>query len=85
MDNNTETVNITKQSAWACFELLHDILDWVEFLDEETRKQIIALDELAKALDAENYITDKRDAEIARRQKEWQERQAKEDAESAGK
>lgn len=84
MNNNTETVNITKHSAWACLELLHDILDWVEFLDEDTRKQIIALDELVKALDAEKYITDKKDAIIAERQREWKERQAKEDAESAG-
>jgi hypothetical protein len=79
-----ETVNITKQSAWACMELLTEILDWVEFLDEDTRKQIIALDELVRALDAERFITDKKDAVIAERQREWKDRQAKENAESAG-
>jgi hypothetical protein len=82
--NNTEneTVSISKQSAWACLELLNEILDWVEFLDEDTRKQIIALDELVKALDAEQLITDKRDAVIAERQREWKERQATENAEA---
>jgi len=79
-----ETVIITKQSAWACMELLTDILDWVEFLDEDTRKQIIALDELVKQLDAEKFITDKKDAVIAERQREWRERQAQENAESEG-
>lgn len=84
MNNNSETVNITKQSAWACLELLTEILDWVEFLDEDTRKQIIALDELVRVLDAEKLITDKKDAVIAERQREWKERQAQENAESAG-
>jgi hypothetical protein len=63
-------------------ELLTEILDWVEFLDEDTRKQIIALDELVRVLDAEKLITDKKDAVIAERQKEWKERQAKENAET---
>ena len=85
MENKlNETVNISKQSAWSCLELLTEILDWVEFLDEDTRKQIIALDELVKALDAEKFITDKKDAVIAERQREWKERQAKENAESEG-
>ena len=71
-----ETVNITTKTAWAALELMHDMLEWVEFLDDETRRQIIALDELVKALDAESFITGKRDEVITQRQKEWQEKQA---------
>jgi hypothetical protein len=75
-----ETINITTRSAWVCLELLHDMLDWVEFLDDETRRQVIALDELVRVLDAETFITDKRDKVIAERQREWAERQANDKA-----
>lgn len=71
-----ETVNITTKTAWVALELIHDMLDWVEFLDDETRRQVIALDELVRVLDAETFITDKRDKVIAERQAEWQNRQA---------
>lgn len=80
-ENKNEVIELSKTSAWVALELLHDILDWVEFLDDETRRQVIALDELVKALDAESFITDKRDKVIAERHAEWQARQAKEEAE----
>ena len=75
-----ETINITIRTAWVAMEMLNEMLDWVEFLDDETRRQIIALDELVRVLDAESFITDKRDKVIAERQKEWAERQAAEKA-----
>lgn len=82
MQNIRETIELTKTSAWVALELLHDMLEWVEFLDDETRRQVIALDELVRALDAESFITDKRDKVIAERQAEWQARQAKEEGDN---
>jgi competence transcription factor ComK len=78
--DTNETVMITVRTAWVAMEMLNDMLDWVEFLDDETRRQIIALDELVRVLDAESVITDKRDKIIAERQREWAERQATEKA-----
>lgn len=79
MQNKTETIELSKTSAWVALERLHDWLEYVEWLDDETRRDIIALDELVKALDAETFITDKRDKVIAERQAEWAARQAKEE------
>jgi len=78
--DTNETVNITIRTAWVAMEMLNEMLDWVEFLDDETRRQIIALDELVRVLDAESVITEKRDKIIAERQREWAERQATEKA-----
>jgi hypothetical protein len=75
-----ETINITIRTAWVAMEMLNEMLDWVEFLDDETRRQIIALDELVRVLDAESFITDKRDKVIAERNAEWQKLQAAEKA-----
>jgi hypothetical protein len=78
--DTNETITVTIRTAWVAMEMLNEMLDWVEFLDDETRRQIIALDELVRVLDAESFITDKRDKVIAERQKEWAERQAAEKA-----
>jgi hypothetical protein len=70
-NNNTEKVEISKTSAWVALERLHDWLEYIEWLDDETRRDVIALDELVRALDAEAFITDKRDKVIAERHAEW--------------
>jgi hypothetical protein len=38
---------------------MSDWLEWIDRLDERTRRDVIALDELVKALDAEQHLTDK--------------------------
>jgi hypothetical protein len=54
-----EKVEITKKSAFTILEAMSDWLEWVDRLDEKTRAEIVALDELVKALDAEQHLTDK--------------------------
>jgi hypothetical protein len=51
MDN--KQITITETTARRAMERLSDWLEWVEDLDAETRADILALDELIKALDAE--------------------------------
>jgi len=78
--DKNETIEITVKSAWVAMECLHDWLEYVDCLDDETRRKIAALDELVQALDGESFITDKRDKERARAQAEWKARQAEEEA-----
>jgi hypothetical protein len=56
---NNEKVEISKTTAWAILEAMSDWLEWIDRLDERTRRDVIALDELVKALDAEQHLTDK--------------------------
>jgi len=79
-EDKNETIEITVKSAWVAMECLHDWLEYVDCLDDETRRKIAALDELVQALDGESFITDKRDKERARAQAEWKARQAEEEA-----
>jgi hypothetical protein len=76
-NNNTETIELTKRSAWVALERLYEWLEYIEWLDDETRRDVIALDELVRALDAEAFITDKRDKVIAERAAEWAAHKAK--------
>ena len=76
-----ETVEIKKATAWAALERLHDWLEYIEWLDDETRRDVIALDDLIRALDAEDFITDKRDKACSEREAEWAARKAKEEEE----
>jgi hypothetical protein len=79
MNNNTNKVEISSTTAWVALERLYDWLEYIEWLDDETRRDIIALDELVRALDGEQYIADKRDKVIAERNAEWAARKAKEE------
>jgi hypothetical protein len=83
--NKNEKIEITKTTAWVALERLYDWLEYIEWLDDETRRDVIALDELVRALDGEQYIADKRDKVIAERHAEWAARKAKEEEEAKTK
>ena len=51
---NTEQITISKTTAERALKTLADWLEWVEDLDRETRADILALDELVKALGLED-------------------------------
>ena len=48
-----EQITISKATAERALKTLADWLEWVEDLDKETRADILALDELVKALGIE--------------------------------
>lgn len=77
--DKNETIEIKKATAWVALERLHDWLEYIEWLDDETRRDVIAFDDLIRALDAEDFITDKRDKARAEREAEWAARKAKEE------
>lgn len=83
--NKNETIEIKKATAWVALERLHDWLEYIEWLDDETRRDIIAFDDLIRALDAEDFITDKRDKARAEREAEWAKRKAEEEAKNKKK
>jgi hypothetical protein len=66
--NENEKIEITTKTAWIALERLHDWLEWIDTLDDATRRDIIALDELVRALDAEQYLADKNAEQQARLQ-----------------
>ena len=78
--DKNETVEITIRTAWIALERLHDWLEYIDCLDDKTRRDIAALDELVQALDAEGFITDKRDKAQALAVAEWKARQAEEES-----
>ena len=78
--DKNETVEITVRTAWIALERLHEWLEYIDCLDDKTRRDIKALDELVQALDAEGFITDKRDKAQALAVAEWKARQAKEES-----
>ncbi len=83
---NTETITISKTAGEATLRVLTMWLEYVEDLTAETRAEIIALDELIKALDAEQRYQEQIEqsrAEARRLNEEYQQRKALE-AESAG-
>jgi hypothetical protein len=57
--NENEKIEITTKTAWVMLERMLDLLDWVDRLDDETRRDVIALDELVRQLDAEQFLTDR--------------------------
>jgi len=76
------TITISEQAAQVCLDVLSDWLEDVYRLDAQTRKQIAALDELAGALDAEDWLVEKeqkREEEHQRIMKEWHAKQAAEE------
>lgn len=78
--DKNETIEIKKATAWVALERLHDWLEYIDYLDDQTRRDVIALDDLIKALDAEGFITDKRDKAQALAAAEWKKRQAEEES-----
>lgn len=65
---NNNKIEISIKTAWVALERLNDWLEWVELLDDATRRDIIALDELVRALDAEEYLATKHAEQQARLQ-----------------
>ena len=83
--DKNETIEIKKATAWVALERLHDWLEYIEWLDDSTRRDVIALDDLIKALDAESFITEKREKQEAHRAAEWAKRKAEEEAKNKKK
>jgi hypothetical protein len=82
MDN--KQITITEATARRAMERLNDWLEWVEDLDAETRADVIALDEIIKALDAEAEYQKLLDERRERMIQNNKARAAKKEAESAG-
>lgn len=83
--DKNETIEIKKATAWVALERLHDWLEYIEWLDDSTRRDVIALDDLIRALDAESFITEKREKANAERAAEWAKRKAEEEAKNKKK
>jgi len=79
-EDKNKTVEISVKTAWVALECLHGWLEYIDCLDDATRRQIIALDELVQALDAESFITEERDKLRALHEAQWKARQAEEEA-----
>jgi hypothetical protein len=78
--DKNETIEIKKATAWVALERMHDWLEYIEWLDDDTRRDVIAFDDLIRALDAESFITEKREKANAERAAEWAKRKAEEEA-----
>jgi hypothetical protein len=81
---NNNTITITEASARRAMLRLGDWLEWIEDLDAETRADIIALDELIKALDAQTEYEELIEKNRESRRKSLENYHAKKEAESAG-
>lgn len=76
-------ITISRATAERLLNRMADWLEYIDGLDYETRADIIALDELVRALDGEEQlktIEQKRREEIQQANKDWQERKAAEQA-----
>lgn len=80
MDN----ITITEATARRALARLTDWLEWVEDLDAETRADVLALDELIKALDAETEYEKMLEERRESARKANEEYHARKNAESAG-
>jgi hypothetical protein len=81
---NNKQITITEASARRAMLRLSDWLEYPDDMTAETRADIIALDELIKALDAEDEhqkAIDERRANLQRLNAEYQERQKAEASE----
>ena len=79
---NNETITISKTTGQTTLRVLTMWLEYVESLTAETRAEIIALDELIKALDAEERYQEQIEqsrAEARRMNEEYQQRKALEE------
>jgi hypothetical protein len=81
---NNKAITITEATARRAMLRLGDWLEWIEDLDAETRADIIALDELIKALDAQTEYEELIEKNREARRKSLESYHARKDAESAG-
>jgi hypothetical protein len=80
-EDKNKTVEISVKTAWVALECLHGWLEYIDCLDDATRRNVVALDELVQLLDAESFITEERDKLRALHEAQWAARKAKEEAE----
>lgn len=80
-ENKNETIELTKGSAWALLKRIEEWLQWTDRLDADTRADIAAMDELVKALDAEEYLTQQWYARVAEHEKHLAAHKAKQEEE----
>ena len=81
-----ETVEISKKTGYILLNVLSDWLEYVDGLDAKTRQEIVALDELILALDADDWfdnLNEQKAIEARLMQQKWQAEKAA--AEKAGK
>lgn len=74
-----ETITISRATAERLLNRMSEWLEYIDGLDAETRADIVALDELVKALDAEEQLLQleqQRRDELQRLQTEYAARQA---------
>jgi hypothetical protein len=80
MDN--KQVTITETTARRAMERLTDWLEWIDEMDAGTRADVLALDELIKALGAEDEYEKMLQERRERAQKAHEEHQARKKAEA---
>lgn len=80
-EDKLETIEITKRSAWALLERIEEWLQWTDRLDADTRRDIAAMDELVRLLDAEDYLDKQWYARQAEHEKHVAAYKAKQEAE----
>jgi len=81
-----ETVEISKKTGYVLLNVMSDWLEYVEDLNGKTRQEIVALDELIAALDANDWfdnLNEQKAIEARLMQQKWQAEKAA--AEKAGK
>lgn len=79
MQNKTETIELSKTSAWAALERLEEWLQWTDRLDPGTRRDIAALDELVRVLDAEDWMDKQWADRVAEHEKHMQAHKARQE------
>lgn len=70
-----ETVEISKKTGYILLNVLSDWLEYVDGLDAKTRQEIVALDELILALDADDWfdnLNEQKAIEARLIQQKWQ-------------
>ena len=80
--DNIEVIQLTKSSAWALLKRIEEWLQWTDRLDAETRADIAAMDELVRALDAEEYLDQQWYARQAEHEKHLAAHKARQEAEA---
>ena len=81
-----ETVEISKKTGYVLLNVMSDWLEYVEDLNAKTRQEIVALDELIAALDANDWfdnVNEQKAIDARLMQQKWQAEKAA--AEKAGK
>ena len=81
-----ETVEISKKTGYILLNVMSDWLEYVEDLNAKTRQEIVALDELILALDADDWfdnLNEQKAIDARLMQQKWQAEQAA--AKKAGK